>query len=295
MITLDIDAMRTLIAIAETGGITSAAEQLNLSQSAVSHKMKRLENRLSRNLFFRSNGRLKFSYDGEKLLGYARKMIRLHDEACSSFQPSNLSGKLRLGITEDVSVPRIAQILSRFTTSYPNVTLTSRVAHTPDLKNWLEKDEIDMALIEVFEGERLDSDYQLGKQQPVWLYSDNFILDSSKPIPFVSYHKNCIYKTWAETTLSERDQRIQVVFESPGINGLVNAVRCGLGIALVNLDVFEKLKFSEQPGNAGLKLDHTILPRPPATQHVARFSSGTPTKQMSKLLELIKQALLPGF
>ena len=127
MVTLDIDTMRALIAIEETGGITSAAEKLNLSQSAVSHKIKRLEERFNRQLLYRNKSRVHFNYDGEKLLGYAHKIIRLHDEACAGFLSSDLSGNLRLGITEDVSAPGIAQILSSFTTSYPNVVLTSRV------------------------------------------------------------------------------------------------------------------------------------------------------------------------
>ena len=147
MVTIDIDTMRALIAIEETGGITSAAEKLNLSQSAVSHKIKRLEERFNRQLLYRNKGRVHFNYDGEKLLGYAHKTIRLHDEACAGFLSSDLSGKLRLGITEDVSAPGIAQILSSFTTSYPNIVLTSRVAHTPDLLHWLENDEIDIGLI----------------------------------------------------------------------------------------------------------------------------------------------------
>jgi len=129
--------MRALTVIAECGGVTRAAKRLNLSQSAVSHKMKRLEGRLNRNLFTRIDGKLVFSADGEKLLDYARRLVRLHDEACASFHQSDLAGELRLGITEDVSAPGMAHILSSFSTSFPNVALTSRVA--PELTEWSER------------------------------------------------------------------------------------------------------------------------------------------------------------
>ena len=76
MSTLDIDSMRALTVIAESGGITRAAQRLNLSQSAVSHKMKRLEGKLNRSLFARSDGKLVFSADGEKLLDYARRLVQ---------------------------------------------------------------------------------------------------------------------------------------------------------------------------------------------------------------------------
>jgi molybdate transport repressor ModE-like protein len=289
--TLDIDSMRTLTVIAETGGITRAAKKLNLSQSAVSHKMKRLEQRLGRSLFTRNNGRLVLSVDGEKLLDYARRLTRLHDEACAIFHQSDLAGELRLGITEDVTAPGMAQILSRFATSFPQVALTSRVAHTPELVRWLQSGDIDMALIEVFESEQLASDYALGRQQVVWLLAEDFVIDEEQPIPYVAYHKDCFYKAWAERALAETGRSLRVVYECPSLDGMVNAVRSGLGVGLVNQDAFEQLQARRRGGGRGLRMDRTTLPQTPPIQHVARFSAGLPTRQMDKLLELIMQEL----
>jgi DNA-binding transcriptional LysR family regulator len=293
MSTLDIDSMRALTAIAEFGGITRAAKRLNLSQSAVSHKMKRLEQKLNRSLFARIDGKMNLSADGEKLLDYAHRMVRLHDEACASFHQSDLTGALRLGITEDISAPGMAQILSSFSTSFPNVALTSRVAHTPELVRWLRDGEIDMALIEVFESELLETDQPLGQQQVVWLQAEDFVFDPRHPIPFVTYHKDCFYKAWAEKALAQRNLSLRVVFECPSIDGMVNAVRSGLGIGLVNLGVLEQRQQAGRRGdNRGLKIQHADLPEPPAIQHVARFSSGISTRQMDKLLEAIKKELV---
>jgi len=291
--TLDIDSMRAFITIVETGGVTRAAKKLNLSQSAVSHKMKRLERRLNRSFFGRVDGRMTLSSEGERLLEYARRLVKLHDEACASFHQSDLSGKLRLGITEDVTAPGMAQILSSFATSYPNIALTSRVAHTPELLRWLAQGDIDMALIEVFESEQLEQDEPLGLQRVVWLMSDDMQLDEYDSIPFVAYHKDCFYKAWAEKALARVERKLKVVFECPSIDGMVNAVRSGLGIGLVNLDVFEQLQSGRRGDSRGLKVDRSRLPQPPPIQHVARFSAGIPTQQMDKLLEVIKQALLP--
>ena len=220
-------------------------------------------------------------------------MVHLHDEACASFHQSDLVGELRLGITEDVSAPGMAQILSRFSTSFPNVTLTSRVAHTPELMRWLQAGEVDMALIEVFESNLLESDHALGRQQIVWLQSEDFILDASQPIPFVAYHKDCFYKAWAEQALAQSGFSLRVVFECPSIDGMVNAVRSGLGIGLVNLGVLEQsLPGGRQIDSRGLRAESEILPVPPAIQHVARFSTGISTRQMEKLLEAIKIELV---
>ncbi|MEM7562482.1 MAG: LysR family transcriptional regulator, partial [Pseudomonadota bacterium] len=244
MSVLDIDSMRALTLIAETGGVTRAAKQMNLSQSAVSHKMKRLEARLNRKLFRRVEGRYALSSDGERLLDYARRLVRLHDEAYASFHQSDLAGELRLGITEDISAPGMAQVLSSFSRRFPNVALTSRVAHTPELVRCLRDGEIDMALIEVFESRILEDDHPLGRQQVVWIQAEDYVLDTKQPIPFVTYHKDCFYKAWAEKALADADQSVRVVFECPSIDGMVNAVRSGLGVGLINLGVLEQ----PQPG-----------------------------------------------
>ena len=284
--------MRALATIAETGGITRAAKKLNLSQSAVSHKIKRLERSLNRSLFTRVDGKISFSRDGEKLLDYARRMVRLHDEAWASFHQSDLSGVLRLGITEDITAPDMARILSNFSNSFPNVSLTSRVAHTPELVRWLDHGEIDMALIEVFESQKLDGDYPLGRQQVVWLQAEDFILDDG-PIPYVTYHRECFYQAWAEQALARIDRSLRVVFECPSLDGMVSAVRNGLGIGLVNYNVFEQRQTVRRGEGMGLTFERNLLPQPPPIQHVARFSAGMPTQQMNKLLELIKQELIP--
>jgi DNA-binding transcriptional LysR family regulator len=293
MSTLDIDSMRALTVIAESGGITRAAKRLNLSQSAVSHKMKRLEQKLNRSLFARTDGKLNLSADGEKLLDYAQRLVKLHDEAYASFHQSDLTGELRLGITEDISAPGMAQILSSFSTSFPNVALTSRVAHTPELERWLRDGEIDMALIEVFESELLATDQRLGQQQVAWLLAEDFVLDPERPIPFVAYHKDCFYKAWAEQALATGKRSLRVVFECPSIDGMVNAVRSGLGIGLVNLGVLEQRQQGGRRGDSrGLRVGHVDLPQPPPIQHVARFSTGLSTRQMEKLLESIKNELV---
>ncbi|MEM7561904.1 MAG: substrate-binding domain-containing protein [Pseudomonadota bacterium] len=219
--------------------------------------------------------------------------MRLHDEAYASFYQSDLAGELRLGITEDISAPGMAQVLSSFSRRFPNVALTSRVAHTPELVRSLREGEIDMALIEVFESRILEDDHPLGRQQVVWIQAEDYVLDANQPIPFVTYHKDCFYKAWAEKALADTDQSLRVVFECPSIDGMVNAVRSGLGVGLINLGVLEQPQPGGRRGDTrGLVIDHPDLPKPPAIQQVARVSSGISTQQMEQLLDSIKKQLV---
>jgi len=100
-------------------------------------------------------------------------------------------------------------------------------------------------------------------------------------------------KAWAELALARIDRSLRVVFECPSLDGMVQAVRNGLGIGLVNYNGFEQRQAARRDKGVGLTFEPTLLPQPPPIQHVARFSSGIPTQQMDKLLELIKHELIP--
>ncbi|HVL21867.1 MAG TPA: LysR family transcriptional regulator, partial [Amaricoccus sp.] len=78
---LDLTALRSFTAVADSGGVTRAATQLNLTQTAVSMQLKRLEEFLGQPLIDRSQRTVTLTAEGEQLLGYARRMLALNDEA----------------------------------------------------------------------------------------------------------------------------------------------------------------------------------------------------------------------
>src|SRR5574337_355634 len=89
---LDIDQLRTFIAIADTGSFTRAAEVVNKTQSAVSMQMKRLEERLERPIFARNVRASKLTEDGLHLLDYARRIVKLNIKRLASFSHAVLYG-----------------------------------------------------------------------------------------------------------------------------------------------------------------------------------------------------------
>src|SRR2546421_4705629 len=98
---LDVDQLRTFLAIIETGSFTRAAEAVHKTQSAVSMQMKRLEERLDRPVFARDGRASKLTEDGERLLDFARRIIKLNVEAMAAFSEAELSGRVRLGVPDD--------------------------------------------------------------------------------------------------------------------------------------------------------------------------------------------------
>ena len=121
---LDIDQLRTFIAISETGSFTKAAEVVNKTQSAVSMQMKRLEERLERPIFARDGRASKLTDDGQRLLDYARRIVKLNIETLAAFSDGELSGRVRLGVPDDYAdredegillVPKAGETLYRLT------------------------------------------------------------------------------------------------------------------------------------------------------------------------------------
>ena len=110
---LDLTALRAFTVVADTGGVTRAASLLNLTQSAVSMQIKRLEDALARPFFFRSSRRLSLTPEGEQLLSYARQMLALNDEVLARLNDSAFEGELRLGVPHDIVYPAIPAILKK--------------------------------------------------------------------------------------------------------------------------------------------------------------------------------------
>ena len=135
---LEISALQTLCAVQDHGGVTRASEHLSLSQSAVSHKIKRLESSIDCELLSRRAGAPALTAEGERLVAYARRILALHDEALLSLGKRSLSGKIRLGMTEDTTSSDLSRILGRFTRLHPNISVRTHVRQSLMLERELE-------------------------------------------------------------------------------------------------------------------------------------------------------------
>ena len=281
-IRLDIESLRALKAVAATGSVTRAAVKLNLTQSAVSHKIKRLEERIGRPVFLRSEGSLGVTEDGAHLLNYADRLVGVHDEAVALFSRNELAGHIGLGLTEDVSGSGIARVLARYSMVYPNVSLVSRVAHSLILSNQLRRGEIDLALMQLFEHDIVEEDRVLWWDDVVWVQSEDFEETGDGSLPFIVFHEKCFYRTWATEALSDTGHYLRVVLECPSVEGVTDAVRSGLGLALIN-------RRNLRPGCIEANLE---LPKPPRVGYVARSAIANPPEIVATLREAIEDELL---
>jgi len=144
---LDVDQLRTFLAIVETGSFTRAAEIVHKTQSAVSMQMKRLEERLERPIFARDGRASKLTEDGDRLLDYARRIVKLTVEALAAFSDFALTGRVRLGVPDDYADRYLPEIMARFSRAYPGVELSVICEPSLELVERIAENELDLAII----------------------------------------------------------------------------------------------------------------------------------------------------
>lgn len=143
---LDVTTLRSFVAVADHGGVTRAAGMLNLTQSAVSMQLKRLEELLDVGLLDRSNRKIALTASGEQLLTYARRMVSLNDEVVGRLTDDLFEGEVVLGVPHDVVYPVIPRVLKAFNTAYPRVKVQLISSSTVNLHEKLGRGEVDLIL-----------------------------------------------------------------------------------------------------------------------------------------------------
>ncbi|MBR9652502.1 LysR family transcriptional regulator [Thalassovita aquimarina] len=143
---LDVTTLRSFVAVAELGGVTRAAGFLNLTQSAVSMQLKRLEELLDLSLIDRSGRSVRLTASGEQLLSYARKMVDLNDEAFARLTHKEYAGEIQLGVPHDIVYPVIPRVLQRFAAEMPRMRVQLNASHTNKLKDMFARGELDVIL-----------------------------------------------------------------------------------------------------------------------------------------------------
>jgi DNA-binding transcriptional LysR family regulator len=143
---LDMTTLRSFLAVAEHGGVTRAAASLHLTQSAVSMQIKRLEEMLDIEVLDRSARRVSLTAAGEQLLGYARRMIELNDEAVGRLTDTVYEGEIILGVPHDIFYPVIPRVLKAFNAAFPRMKVNLKSSSTMRLHEALKKGETDLIL-----------------------------------------------------------------------------------------------------------------------------------------------------
>jgi len=228
---LDIDQLHTFIAIADTGSFTRAADRIFKTQSAVSMQMRRLEERIGKQLFTKDGRGNRLTAEGEKLLNYARRIIRLNNEAIAAFDDNRLEGTLRIGTPDDYADRYMPEIIGRFAKTHPNVELYIVCEPSTSLTEKMQKGELDIALVTHNPRER-QSD--VVRTEPLcWVTSANHPLRDNAPVPLAVGRRDCCWRQLACSALDADGRDYQILFTSWSSTVVTAAVLAGMAVSVL--------------------------------------------------------------
>jgi len=225
------ELLRTFVTVVDTGSLSRAAEQLYRTPSAISMQIKRLEEQCGRVLFLRNGRQLELTEEGRSLLGYARQILALHDEALSGLRQRRSYKPLRLGCPEDYSRQLLPDLIIMLRQRFPGLQLEVSAAPTPVLRQALDAGELDLAVVTRQPG--ADEGYSLFQDRGVWLAAPGFDLQRYDPLPMVLYDYECKFHSAARDGLEKQGREYEVLCTSSHPALLLELVRRQQAITVV--------------------------------------------------------------
>ena len=234
-LTFDLDALRSFVTGIECGSFAQAASRLCRSTSAVSAQLKKLEQQCGADLVVKRGRHLALTQNGEIIMGYARRLLALNDEAQRALQGERLQGEIRIGMQEDFGESLMPGILGEFKRHHPGMRIIARVDRNRALLNALNDNMLDMALL--WQAESVQREGKtIGQCRLEWITHPQLdiatLLAEGKPLPLVMLESPCLMRSRAIDCLDRANIAWQVVFISHSLSGIWAAVQAGLGITV---------------------------------------------------------------
>lgn len=245
---LDLTALRSFVTVAETGGVTKAAAQLHLTQSAVSMQLKRLEDVLGQPLLVRSGRGVRLSPQGEQLLGYGRRLLSMNDEVWLRMTDAQFEGEVSFGVPSDIVYPHVPGVLKRFANNFPRVKVQLVSSYTNHLKRMLADGQIDMTLTTEHGVEK--GGEVLRKAPLIWVGGEDGRVWEERPLK-LAFETNCIFRGTAQKALSDAGIAWDTIVTSDSTRTIEATVSADLAIhALLSETLSPYMK--EIPHNGAL-------------------------------------------
>lgn len=231
---LDIDMLRCFVEVAKTKSFTQAGLNIYLTQSGVSVKIRRLEDRLSAKVFKRGSKNLTLTKEGEMLLTYANRILSVHDEAVNQFaSPAIVRKHLKVGVIEYCLPTLLPGVLKRFGSQHPDISVEVQTGMGMDLLPLYEKGKLDLVI--AGKDKELDkSDSRvLIEEQLYWIVSSEIESSFHDVIPLVVLPQPCTFRKFATEQLTSMNRKWEIVFTGTSVTSIQIAIQAGMGVAVL--------------------------------------------------------------
>jgi DNA-binding transcriptional LysR family regulator len=277
---LEIDLLRTFVEVAYTRNFTRAAERLNRVQSAVSSQIKRLEELAEARLLDRTRRSVKLTKEGEVLLEYAERMLRLNDAALSDLGFGIIEERVRIGVA-DCTTHFITLALTRFAQTHPNVQVDIYCDRSRKIVDTYDAGDLDLAV--VIQDRAKPSGEAVRREPLVWAAVEGSDAMSRNPLPLAIFEPGCPLHAAAISALDRAGRRWRTAYTSPGRDGLLVAIRAGLAITIAPASAMEQGLMPVAP--------HYGLPELPDMTIALMLSERTLTTSGTALADVIRETL----
>jgi DNA-binding transcriptional LysR family regulator len=275
---IDIGLLRSFVAVAETGRMTTAARVVNLSQGAVSQQIRRLEALFGIDLFDRAADAARLTRDGEKLIAQAHRLIALNDDVLEQMQQADFSGEVRLGVPHDVVGELMPPILRRFTQEHPNVLVTLVSETTRSLRVGLGERKVDLALMT--ESEPGKPEQLLLTDRLVWVGSRGGDAWRRRPLAVALGQEGCAFRALAIKALTKSEIEWRPICQVGSLEPVFATLEADMAVA--------PFLFHTVPERVEV-LPDGCLPRLPEFHINLRLPSKGVTKVASELARHIRE------
>jgi DNA-binding transcriptional LysR family regulator len=277
---MEVSSLRIFLSVAETGGISAAAEQLHYVQSNVTARIKKLEQELGAALFVRQSRGMSLTSAGRVLQGYAERILRLEHQAAEAVRDTvEGGGVLRVGSMETSMAVRLPAILKQLHADLPAAEINVATGRTEELLRDVLEHKLDCAFV----GgpvEHPDLEVQFAfAEELVLVRSRQGCSDNS----LLVFHSGCVYRARAEQWIREEGHLPYRVMEYGTLDGILGCADAGLGCTLMPRSVVER---------PGIRDGFEITPIP---DHIARVDTllvrrrdNPVTGVMTRLLQLTR-------
>ncbi|RFU49727.1 LysR family transcriptional regulator [Paraburkholderia sp. DHOC27] len=219
------------MAVWETRSFTQAAARQHRTQSAISMKIKRLEDQLGERLFERNTMTVTPTSVGERFAVLARRLIDAHEDAFFAFNDTLPAGKLTLGTSETYASCLLPPILAQVSQSFPNIEMEIRCGHSWKMLESMDADGTDLVIATKYPG-RQDGQ-PLGRERLMWVCRRDSDIFRADPLPLAVFPDGCLYRRAAIAALNANQRNWRIGFTSLNHEGLLAAVDSGSAVSIV--------------------------------------------------------------
>ena len=228
---LDPRLLRTFVAVTDAASFTLAADRLHSTQSTVSQHLARLEASVGQELIDRTARPIALTPAGERLIGYARRLLALQDEAQNLLADPAGTTTIRIGVPDDIVTAAMSREFARFAERHRQVRLDVTTGLSRDLSKRFRAGEFDIVVVKA---PLADADARASFSEPIAWFESAIRSDPwPNPVPLVTFPPGGLYRDLMIDRIERDQRRWYIAFTGNSLGSVLSAIEAGLGVSVL--------------------------------------------------------------